>query len=315
MISILLPASSRNTSATKLIVNTRIVRFASAAFRELLTCTQTLKTMSVVEYVRNEEILDEVDICAITSGFANNATLRGLKFQGWRAADLAPVLTALQNHPVLRKIHLVGSLDMNLLLSLSALEVLLRSHNSKIKELVLEPINTSNVGLYKVMRELGCNTTDTNLAIRDSSLSCENVQQLKAVLRQNTALESLDLRSSALGSAGLVEIIPVLYRNTSINALDLTNNDLDNIESVNVLRELIRRNKTITSLCIDRNTFGRNAAAVRSIADGVRSHTTLQQLDLSTCELDDQDISVLANALAIRNASPLELHLRTASLS
>jgi Ran GTPase-activating protein (RanGAP) involved in mRNA processing and transport len=141
--------------------------------------------------------------------------------------------------------------------------------------------------------------------------SLENVQQLKAVLRRNTALESLDLTFSALGSAGLAEISLVLYRNTSIKVLDLTCNGLDDIESANVLRELIRRNKTITSLCIARNHFGRNAAAVRSIADGVRSNTTLQQLDLSFCRLDDQGISILADALATRNASLLELNLRT----
>jgi Ran GTPase-activating protein (RanGAP) involved in mRNA processing and transport len=99
----------------------------------------------------------------------------------------------------------------------------------------------------------------------------------------------------------------VLYRNTSIKALDLTNNGLDNIESANSLRELIRRNKTITSLCIADNAFGRNAAAVRSIADGVHSNTVLQQLDLHKCRPADQGISVLA--IAIRTASILELHL------
>jgi Ran GTPase-activating protein (RanGAP) involved in mRNA processing and transport len=101
----------------------------------------------------------------------------------------------------------------------------------------------------------------------------------------------------------------VLYRSTSIKALVLTDNGLNDIESANALRELIRRNKTIASLCIASNTFGRNAAAVRSIADGVRSNTTLQQLNLPTCGLDDQGISFLANALAIRNARMLELNL------
>jgi Ran GTPase-activating protein (RanGAP) involved in mRNA processing and transport len=133
--------------------------------------------------------------------------------------------------------------------------------------------------------------------------------QLKAVLRRNTALEYLDLTSTALGRAGLAEIAPVLYRNTSIKSLDLTDNDLHDTESANVLRELIRRNKTITSLCIADNAFGCNAAAVRSIAEGVRSNTTLQQLDLGRCGLDDQGISVLTNALTIRNASLLELNL------
>jgi hypothetical protein len=101
----------------------------------------------------------------------------------------------------------------------------------------------------------------------------------------------------------------VLYRNTSIKALDLKDNGLDDIESTNVLRELIRRNKTITSLSLADNAFGRNVSAVRSIAEGVRCNTTLQQLDLRFCRLGDQGISVLANALATRNDSTLELNL------
>jgi Ran GTPase-activating protein (RanGAP) involved in mRNA processing and transport len=160
-----------------------------------------------------------------------------------------------------------------------------------------------------VAQQLRRSTAVTNLAVDGSVLSRKNVQQLKAVLRQNTVLESLELTLCGLGSAGLAEIAPVLYRNTSIKVLDLIGNGLDDIESANVLRELIRRNKTITSLCIACNAFGCNAAAVRSIADGVRHNTTLHQLDLRFCGLDDQGISVLANALAVRNDSTLDLNL------
>jgi Ran GTPase-activating protein (RanGAP) involved in mRNA processing and transport len=177
-------------------------------------------------------VFDEVQVAAIASGFANNTTLHDLEFDSWREVDLAPVLAALHCHPALQKI---------LLPSLSGLEALFRSQNSKVKELVLEQVGSCTVGLRTVMQELGRNTTVTNLAIRDSVLSRESVQQLKAVLRQNTALQFLDLTSSALGSAGLGEIAPALYRNTSIKTLDLSDNGLDDIKSANVLHELLRR--------------------------------------------------------------------------
>jgi Ran GTPase-activating protein (RanGAP) involved in mRNA processing and transport len=158
---------------------------------------------------------------------------------------------------------------------------LLRNQDSKVKELVLERVGTRTAGVHAAIRELGSNTTFTNLAIKYCGVSGENLQLLKSMLRRNAALESLDLKSSTLGSAGLAEITPVVYRNTSIKTLDISHNRLDDIESANIVRELIRRNKTIASLSIDHNIFGRNAAAVRSIAEGVRSNTTLQQLDLS----------------------------------
>jgi hypothetical protein len=95
-----------------------------------------------------------VQIAAITSGFANNTTLSDLEFQGCRDADLALVLTALQDHPTLQKIHLNKGY-VYYLPSLSGLEVLLRSQDSKIKELILEEVDTTRtVGLYPVHSRL-----------------------------------------------------------------------------------------------------------------------------------------------------------------
>ena len=158
------------------------------------------------------------------------------------------MLTALQCHPALKKIHICSEIALDHVPSLSGLEVLLRSQDSKVKELVLEKVNIDTVGLRPVMQELGRNTTLTSLTFRNSRLNHESVQQLKAVLRQSTALQHLVLSGTRLRSAGLAEIASALYRNTSIKSLDLSYNGLDDIESANVLRELIRRNKTATKL-------------------------------------------------------------------
>jgi Ran GTPase-activating protein (RanGAP) involved in mRNA processing and transport len=311
MISLVLRSLSRNKSVTKLSIDTSsVVKFASVAFEELLTQTQTLQKLEITGSAFEE--FDEVQTAAIASGFANNTTLRDVEFQDWPEADLTPVLTALQDHPALQKIHIsAGHWDISFdyLPSLSGLDVLLRSQDSKVRELVLHKVDTDTIDFHLVLRELGRNTTVTDLAICESVLSRENLQQLKAVLRQNTVLQHLSLRHSRLRSGGLAEIAPALYRNTSIKTLDLSNNGLVDIESANVLRELLRRNKTITRLSLDWNAFGRNAAAARSIFEGVRNNTTLQTLDLSGCGLDDRSISVLANAMHIRRASMVELNL------
>jgi Ran GTPase-activating protein (RanGAP) involved in mRNA processing and transport len=149
------------------------------------------------------------------------------------------------------------------------------------------------------------------LAIRDSALSRENVQQLKVAICQNTALQHLIVKQSRLDSVGLAEITLGLYRNTSIKTLDLSSNGLDDSESANMLRELLRRNKTITSICLAENTFGGYAAAAaRSMLEGLRSNTALQHLNLGGCTLGDRGISLLANTLVTRNAGILELDLR-----
>jgi nitroreductase len=105
MISLLLRALSRNTSVTKLIINTETIRFASVAFQELLTCTQALQKLEMVG--SRYEAFDEAQIAAIASGFANNTALSDLELKNWGEAYPALVLTALQGHPTLQKIHLV----------------------------------------------------------------------------------------------------------------------------------------------------------------------------------------------------------------
>jgi hypothetical protein len=149
---------------SKVIIENKVVRCASVAFQDLLTCTQTLQKLK--EMGSRYGDLDEVQIAAITTGFAKNTTLRDLELSGWREADLAPVLTALQDHPDLQKIHFSAvSPASGYLPSLSGLEVLLRSQGSKVKELVLEQFDYRTLGVHLVMEELGRNTTVTNLAI------------------------------------------------------------------------------------------------------------------------------------------------------
>jgi hypothetical protein len=281
---VLLRALSRNASVTELNLDALDVGLASVAFQKLLTRTQTLQKLQINSFW---QFGDDVQQAAIVSAFANNSTLCELELtqqaaivshfaNNWmceleltRQTGLAPLLTALQDHQKLQKIRL------NCVLNLSGLEVLWRSQDSKVKELVLEGVGTSTVGLKAVLQELGRNTKVDDLTICASVLSRENVQELTSMLRRNTALTSLDLWSTALGSAGLAEIASALYRNRSVKVLELGHNGLNNIESANVLRELMRRNKTIARLYIGGNFFGRNIPAVRIIAEGVRQNTTL----------------------------------------
>jgi hypothetical protein len=173
-LAVLLQALSRNTSVTKLIIDDLDVGLVSVAFQNFLTRTQTLQKLQISSLYRFGEF-DEMQTAAVVSGFASNTTLCELELT--HQAGIAPVLAALQDHPKLQKIRL------NCAPNLSGLEVLLRSQDSKVNELILVGVGTSTVGLQAVMRELGRNTTVTNLTIRDSTLSRENIQQLKFVRR------------------------------------------------------------------------------------------------------------------------------------
>jgi Ran GTPase-activating protein (RanGAP) involved in mRNA processing and transport len=110
----------------------------------------------------------------------------------------------------------------------------------------------------------------------------------------------------------LEELAPSLYRNTSIKeVLDMSRNNLIDMESAEILRDIIRRNKTITSLVLTGNEFGRTTGAVECIADGVSSNSTVLKIDLSRCILRDGGVSILARSLGSRNITLHKLALST----
>jgi hypothetical protein len=86
-------------------------------------------------------------------------------------------------------------------------------------------------------------------------------------------LQSLDLASCTLGSAGLAELAPALYHNTSTKEPDIVGNDLSSMESAEILRDILRRNKTMTVLDLSMNPFGGMAGTVDCIADGMGSNS------------------------------------------
>jgi Ran GTPase-activating protein (RanGAP) involved in mRNA processing and transport len=108
----------------------------------------------------------------------------------------------------------------------------------------------------------------------------------------------------------LAELAPALYHNTSIKVLDISSaNNLIDMESAESLRDIIRSNKTITTLDLSENRFGFTTGAVECIAEGLGDNSTLLKIDLSRCALRDGDISTLARSLGSRNTTLQKLTL------
>jgi hypothetical protein len=245
-------AIGQNTSVTHLSLMNLGLGTASESFENLLTGTKTLRHLRVG--LERQGPLEEAT-AAIASGFSKNTTLREIHLLDWQETSLISVLTALRDHPVLEKLQ-VESFSC-----CTGIDALLRGKNSQLKELIIEKFNGSTVeqvvvGFESFMLEMGRNTTILKMIIADVPLGPDNIQQLKAMLRRNTVLQYLDISGDALGSAGLAEVVSALYRNTSIQGLDISANGLDDLAAASTLRELLRRNKTITRLYMDNNAFG-----------------------------------------------------------
>jgi Ran GTPase-activating protein (RanGAP) involved in mRNA processing and transport len=304
-LSTFIEAIGQSTSVQQLSLMNMGLGTTSESFATMLTRTKTLRRLRVD--LERQDPLEEAATTAIASGFSKNSTLRDIKLVDWQQSSLTPALTALRDHTVLEKLQVEG------FSSFTGIDALLRGEKSRLKELIIARFKGSTVEqmvyFESFMLEMGRNTTILKIVIAAVPLSCDNIQQLKAMLRRNTVLQDLNLTGDTLGSAGLAEIASALYRNTSIQGFDISDNGLDGLVAANALRELLRRNKTITRLCMDHNAFGSNVVAIRCIADGFRANTTLQELDLSYCGLDDQGLSILAESLGQQKRCLVKLNV------
>jgi hypothetical protein len=119
----------------------------------------------------------------------------------------------------------------------------------------------------------------------------------------------LDLSWKGLERTDLAELAPALYHNTFIRVLDISGNTFNDMECAGLLRDIIRCNKTITTLDLSWISFGRALGAVECIAEGMGSNSTLLKIDLSRCCLSDGGVSTLAQKLAYQNTTLQKLAL------
>jgi Ran GTPase-activating protein (RanGAP) involved in mRNA processing and transport len=276
---------------------------SNLAFEKMLADTQSLQYL--ILYFPGD--LQEEAVAAASSGLKKNTTLRELTLDFSRGtATVSPLLTSLRDHFLLRMLCLRGHV-----VDLTGLETVLQCETSKITELDIGRFcnGLPMVGLTRVLQALERRPTLTKLGLRWCALGREEARLLGTVMRNSPSLQSLDLACSDLGSTGLEELALALYRNTSIKELDLSGNNLDDMESAGLLREILRRNKTITTLALSDNRFGYTDGAIERIAVGLGSNSTLLKIDLSRCCLRDVGVSTLAPSLGSRNTTLQKLTL------
>jgi Ran GTPase-activating protein 1 len=314
MFCIFLPAFQESTSLKELQIDLPPIGGPSSlAFEQMLTHTQSLRSLTLI-YPRGL-LVEEIAMAAAQSGLKKNTTLRELTLELLRRSattDVHPILTSLRDHPLLRRLCLRG-LGMHL----NGLETVLLSGNSKIAELEIRknyggpPMR----GLTHVLQALGRRPTLTKLGLHNCPLNRNKASLLRMALCNIPNLQSLVLTDRTLRSAGLAELAPALYHNTSIKVLDLSQNLFNNIGSAEILRDIIRRNKAITTLDLSGTHFGRTTGAVDRITAGLDSNSTLAKIDISSCDLGDEGISTLARNLGSRNVSLQKLCLNDNSIT
>jgi hypothetical protein len=159
------------------------------------------------------------------------------------------------------------------------------------------------------LQALARRPTLIKLGLRRYPLGLDNARLLRMALCNIPSLQSLVLKVFTLGSAELAELAPALYHNRSIKELDMSYNRLDGMDSAEILRNILRSNETMIILDLSGNKYGQTAGAVDCITDGLGSTSMLLKIDLTSCALRDDGVSVLAQTLGSRNTTLQKLAL------
>jgi Ran GTPase-activating protein (RanGAP) involved in mRNA processing and transport len=286
-------------------------RPSNLALENMLTHTQSLQSLTLICQAEGDK-----SVAAARSGLKKNTTLRELTLESLRGATIvSPILTSLRDHPSLRKLCLRGeSLD------LTGLETVLLSDTSKITELDIHGsyVGPPVLGLTEVLQALGRHPHPmlTKLGLGHCVLDRDDARLLRMALRNMPSLQTLVLKDGTLGSAEfLAGLAPALYHNTSIKMLDISNNKLTDRESAGILRDILRSNKTITTLDLCGNRFEPTLGTIECFADGLGSNSTLLKLDLTGCYLGDNGVTTLAQTLGSRNTTLQKLILAYNSIT
>jgi Ran GTPase-activating protein (RanGAP) involved in mRNA processing and transport len=299
VLSILLRALRESTSLKELTIKYIDLGRASLDLQDLLIHTQSLQKLDLSAGLNPEETAH------VQLGLTMNSTLVDLTLYrgGPGTQTVTPILKSLHNHPFLQSLRLEECAEEP-----TGIDTLLLSDKSKITQVIINlvgdsywdgPARLTPTGTWQA---LGRKTQLTKLDMSHCHLTRYCMRQLRHVLRKNQNLQSLGLAQNNIGSACLAEMAPALYRkDVSIKELDLSWNDLDDMESASLIRDLARCNKSMTKLNLTGNLFGRTPGAVRCIADGLGSNTTLLEVVLSNNALGDDGLSMLVRGLWPRN--------------
>jgi Ran GTPase-activating protein (RanGAP) involved in mRNA processing and transport len=161
------------------------------------------------------------------------------------------------------------------------------------------------MALTHVLHALARRPTPTKLGLHGCRLRRDDARELVMALCSTPSLHTLVLKNGTLGA----ELALALYHNTSIKVLDMSDNGLIDMESAHLFQDILRSNKTMTTLDLSGNKFGLTTGAVECIADGLGSNSTLLKIHHACCYLGDGGVSTLAQSLGFRNTTLQKLKL------
>ena len=180
--------------------------------------------------------------------------------------------------------------------------------NSKLKCLRITTTLTGQ-GIAELGR--GLKADSTGLETLDLSWSTfegeDSVRELASALSENSGLKNVTLMGCSLQDHYVAQLVDSLQHHSTLTHLDLNGNKSGHLSSVSI-STLLQSSQTIAKLDMSFQAI-EEPLDVEVLANALRLNSSLKVLDLSSCCIGDESVSVLGHVLCESNRTLTELLL------
>ena len=187
-------------------------------------------------------------------------------------------------------------------------------HCRNLTAFTIAQSGVTDVGLEHLLQALEQNTRITSLNLHSNFINHTGAASISRFLSTNSRLKQLILNENhCIGDEGAHELALALCHNSTLEVLSLKSCGVGQAGAERFATPLSSQNTSLKVLNLCGNVdIGDNA--VEMIARGLKSNSSLQQLDLSSCGVTDEGCDHLADALSSNTSlTHLILHRNTVS--
>ena len=160
---------------------------------------------------------------------------------------------------------------------------------SDIKSLTLSNYDLRNFSTKALSSVLNNNPKIQTLILKN--LTLQDTQGIKSILLTNITLKTLVLNN--ITTEGMIELINSLIHNKSINVLALYKIQL-NIELLNALKNILEKNKIISSLILEYIDFNQDSALY---VNSIILNSSISKVILRGNQFQDKEIAIITKGL------------------
>jgi Ran GTPase-activating protein (RanGAP) involved in mRNA processing and transport len=171
------------------------------------------------------------------------------------------------------------------------------TRNTSLKYLRLR-VRLSGQYAVALRKGLSHNKTLEHLHLRQSTFSNDAVDAIAKALQVNQSLKIIELDGCHLAPEQVVKFVEALINHPKLEHLNLNQNATSSVAIHSIASLLVSGSTTLSKLDLGQQQLGQNEKLDMPVfANALKLNSSLIELNLSSDDLDDEDVALIADAL------------------